>query len=43
MSYAQQFVSRIDFVDLNQARQALADHNAFLDPADDAKRRMPEP
>jgi hypothetical protein len=42
MSYAQEFVSRIDFTDLNDAREALADHNAFLDPADDAKLRMPE-
>jgi hypothetical protein len=42
MSYAQQFVARIDFSDLNAARQALAAHNAFLDPADDAKLLMPE-
>jgi fido (protein-threonine AMPylation protein) len=43
MDYAQQFVARIDFADLNGARQALADHNAFLDPADQVKLRMPEP
>ncbi len=41
MGYAQEFVSRIDFVDLDHARQVLSDHNAFLDPADDAKLRMP--
>jgi hypothetical protein len=43
MSYAQEFVERIDFTDLNAARQTLADHNAFLDPADEAKLRMPQP
>ncbi len=43
MSYAQQFAARIDFTDLSGARQALADHNAFLDPADEAKLRMPQP
>ena len=43
MSYAQRFVARIDFADLNSARQMLAEHNAFLDPADEAKLKMPEP
>jgi len=42
MSYAQQFVARIDFSDLVGARHALAEHHAFLDPADDAKLRMPQ-
>lgn len=41
MAYAQQFVARIDFSDLGGARQALERHNAFLDPADDVKLRMP--
>lgn len=42
MSYAQEFVARIAFTDLNAARQTLMDHNAFLDPADEAKLKMPE-
>ena len=41
MGYAQEFVSRIGFADLDHARQVLSEHNAFLDPADDAKLRMP--
>ncbi len=41
MDYAQQFVSRVDFADLLAARQTLMVHNAFLDPADDVKLRMP--
>jgi hypothetical protein len=43
MSHAQQFVSRIDFADLHEARRALAAHNAFHDPADDVKLKMPDP
>jgi hypothetical protein len=42
MGNAQEFVSRIDFSDLDQARRVLADHNAFHDPADVVKLRMPE-
>ena len=41
MRYAQIFVSRIDFADLEVARRTLAAHNAFDDPADDVKLRMP--
>lgn len=41
MNHAQQFVSRIDFTNLHAARQKLAAHNAFLDPADDVKLLMP--
>ena len=41
MRYAQTFVSRIDFADLEVARRTLAAHNAFDDPADDVKLRMP--
>ena len=41
MSYAQEFVSRIDFSDLEAARRTLAACNAFHDPADDVKLRMP--
>lgn len=42
MSYAQEFVARIDFTELNRARQILIDHNAFLDPTDEAKLTMPQ-
>ena len=42
MGYAQEFVSRIDFIDLAHAQRVLADHNAFHDPADEVKLRMPE-
>ena len=41
MRYAQTFVSRIDFTDLEAARRTLAARNAFADPADDIKLRMP--
>ena len=41
MRYAQSFVSRIDFTDLEVARRTLAAHNAFADPADDTKLKMP--
>ena len=42
MSQAQLFVHRIDFTELNSARQMLAKHNAFDDPSDDVKLKMPE-
>ncbi len=42
MGNAQEFVSRIDFADLHVARQKLAACNAFADPADDIKLRMPD-
>jgi fido (protein-threonine AMPylation protein) len=41
MEYAQVFVSRIDFTDLETARQVLAMHNAFHDPTDDARLALP--
>ena len=41
MDYAQLFVSRIDFTDLEAARQSLAMYNAFNDPVDDIKLKMP--
>jgi len=41
MEYAQEFVSRIDFSDLEAARRALAACDAFHDPADDVKLQMP--
>ena len=41
MGYAQEFVGRIDFADLEAARRALAACNAFHDPTDDIKLRMP--
>jgi len=41
MTYAQTFVSRIDFTNLEAARQMLAAHNAFEDAAEDVKLRMP--
>lgn len=41
LSHAQDFVSRIDFSDLEAARRTLAGCDAFCDPADDAKLRMP--
>jgi hypothetical protein len=41
MDYAQLFVSRVDFTDLETARQVLAAHNAFYDPVDDTKLKMP--
>ena len=41
MEYAQDFVSRIGFEDLEAARRTLAACEAFRDPADDVKLRMP--
>jgi hypothetical protein len=41
MSYAQEFVSEIDFGDLQAARQILSTCNAFLDAAEDVKLRLP--
>ena len=41
MGYAQDFVSRIGFGDLEAARNALAACDAFRDPADDVRLRMP--
>jgi fido (protein-threonine AMPylation protein) len=41
MSYAQLFVDRIDFTDLDVARRFLEAHNAFHDPANDIKLVMP--
>jgi hypothetical protein len=42
MSQAQLFVSRIDFTDLKTAQRVLEAHNAFCDPADDVKLKLPE-
>jgi hypothetical protein len=42
MSQAQLFVSRIDFTDLKTAERVLEAHNAFCDPADDMKLKLPE-
>jgi hypothetical protein len=42
MDYAQKFVARIDFSDLQDATRVLARANAFLDPAEDVKLKMPE-
>jgi hypothetical protein len=42
MDLAQLFVHRTDFSHLDRARQFLAAHNAFADPADDVRLRMPE-
>lgn len=41
MSYAQEFVSRINFSDIQLARRILEQHNAFHDPAEDVKLLMP--
>ena len=41
MAYAQDFVSRIAFSDLDTAQRTLAACDAFHDPADDVKLRMP--
>ena len=41
MTFAQTFVAHIDFSDLESARKTLTEHNAFLDPSDDAKLHMP--
>ncbi len=43
MNYAQQFVSTIDFTDLHDARRVLTAQNAFHDPVDDVKLKMPDP
>lgn len=43
MSYAQEFVGRIDFRDLEAARRQLAACGAFHDPSDDVKLTMPPP
>ena len=42
MGVAQLFVHRTDFRVLDRARQFLANHNAFRDPADDIRLRMPD-
>ena len=42
MSQAQLFVSRIDFADLRAAQRVLEAHNAFCDPTDDVKLKLPE-
>lgn len=42
MEYAQRFVAGTDFGELNAAARFLEAHNAFRDPADDVKLRMPE-
>jgi hypothetical protein len=39
MDQAQQFVSRVDFTDLEGAKRTLAAHNAFHHPADDVRLR----
>ncbi len=41
MGYAQNFVSMIDFSERNEALRTLTSCNAFADPADDVKLRMP--
>ena len=41
MSYAQNFVSRIGFEDLAAAQGTLASCNAFRDPAEDVRLKMP--
>jgi len=41
MLYAQEFVSRISFVDLEEAKAALSQGNAFKDPTDQVKLVMP--
>lgn len=41
MLYAQEFVSKIDFTDLEHAKAVLTGCNAFADPADDVKLAMP--
>ncbi len=43
MRYAQLFVSRIDFADLEMTRRLLSTCHAFDDPADDIKLQMPSP
>ena len=41
MGYAQDFVSRIDFSDRNRAISILRECNAFADPADTVRLRLP--
>ena len=41
MDYAQSLACRIDFADLEWARRALVACNAFEDPADNVRLRMP--
>lgn len=41
MLYAQDFVNRIDFTDLENAKSVLTECNAFADPADNVKLVMP--
>jgi fido (protein-threonine AMPylation protein) len=41
MSYAQKFVSLIDFSDRERANDILRSCNAFADPADNVKLRLP--
>ena len=41
MDFAQSFVARIDFTDLEEARARLAEYNAFFDPTEDLKLIMP--
>jgi hypothetical protein len=42
MDYAQCFVYAVEFSDLARAQRFLEAHNAFKDPADDIKLRMPD-
>lgn len=42
MKFAQEFVSRIDFSGIQEARTALEAHNAFRDPTESVKLTMPE-
>ena len=42
MNFAQEFVSRIDFTDLDDAKYQLEACNAFKDPADNVILQMPE-
>jgi fido (protein-threonine AMPylation protein) len=41
MGEAQRFVHAVDFADLARARRFLEEHNAFKDPADNVKLRIP--
>jgi Fic family protein len=42
MDYAQKVVSCVDFTDLQNANRVLAACNAFRDPADEVKLKMPD-
>jgi len=42
MLYTQEFISRIDFTDMDQAIAVLRSCNAFAKPGDDVRLRMPE-